>query len=272
MSMNALPKNVLPKKMSSFDFDGKPIRFITYENGNWDAVAQDVAESLGYSWRVAVMKHIPNELKGVIRCNTLDGNQKILTQKLLTLTEQGLQFFLRRSDKPKALLFERWVYNEVRSKITTNSTNHVISPKIVPPKVVAFLPTMVEGIMRVLFDEPEGGFTKEVVLSYVLENGAPWNRIISKICNQDLLCLEAWLERSATLELEAKYKERILNQKVDCAKAELLTHLKSAKEKFKDLNYVDFADKEPKLVEALKYINVFLNETEPTKPVEPTDK
>ena len=36
---------------------------------------------------------------------------------MLTLTEQGLYFFMGRSDKPKALPFQKWVYGDVLSSI-----------------------------------------------------------------------------------------------------------------------------------------------------------
>lgn len=91
-----------------FQFESSSIRVITHDDGAWSVVAKDVAESLGYSWQPAVVKHVPDEWKGIIPINTPGG-----TQEMLTLTEQGLYFFLGRSDKPKALPFQKWVYGDV---------------------------------------------------------------------------------------------------------------------------------------------------------------
>lgn len=91
-----------------FVFESASVRVITHVDGTWSVVAKDVAEALEYSWQPAVVKHVPDEWKGSIRNNTLGG-----AQEMLTLTEQGLYFFLGRSDKPKALPFQKWVFGEV---------------------------------------------------------------------------------------------------------------------------------------------------------------
>lgn len=95
-----------------FSFESASIRIITHDDDNWSVVAKDVAESLGYTWQPAVVKHVPDEWKGIIPINTLGG-----TQEMLTLTEQGLYFFLSRSDKPKALPFQKWIAGEVLPSI-----------------------------------------------------------------------------------------------------------------------------------------------------------
>lgn len=92
-----------------FQFESSSIRIITHADGAWSVVAKDVAESLGYAWAgIATIKHVPDEWRGVNSVLTPSGEQD-----MHTLAEQGLYFFLGRSDKPKALPFQKWVYGDV---------------------------------------------------------------------------------------------------------------------------------------------------------------
>lgn len=78
-------------------------------------VAKDVAEALGYakgSNPTRLFQTVPEEWKGVKRIHTPGG-----LQDMLTLTEQGLYFFLGRSDKPAALPFQKWLAGEVLPSI-----------------------------------------------------------------------------------------------------------------------------------------------------------
>lgn len=72
-------------------------------------VAKDVAEALEYKWngnsRIA---HVPERWRGVTSVVTPSG-----IQQMAILSEQGLYFFLGRSDKPKALPFQIWLAGEV---------------------------------------------------------------------------------------------------------------------------------------------------------------
>jgi len=88
-----------------FAFDDALVRVRTDEHGNPWFVAKDVARALGYEWNGAArIAHVPEEWKGVTSVVTPSG-----TQEMLCLTEQGLYFFLARSDKPKALPFQKWL-------------------------------------------------------------------------------------------------------------------------------------------------------------------
>ena len=76
-------------------------------------VAKDVAQALGYSEAsLASMNKlcasVPEQWKGQKPFPTLGG-----VQEMLCLTEQGLYFFLGRSDKPKALPYQMWIAGEV---------------------------------------------------------------------------------------------------------------------------------------------------------------
>lgn len=95
-----------------FSFENCSIRIISHDDGSFSVVAKDVAEALDYSWQPAVVKHVPDEWKGIIPINTLGG-----TQEMLCLSEPGLYFFLGRSDKPKALPFQKWVFGDVAPSI-----------------------------------------------------------------------------------------------------------------------------------------------------------
>lgn len=95
-----------------FEFDGRAIRVITDDDGSLHFVAMDVAETLDYSWQSNVIGSVPSDWKGVKRINTPGGMQSVST-----LTEQGLYFFLGRSDKPKALPFQRWMAGDVLPSI-----------------------------------------------------------------------------------------------------------------------------------------------------------
>lgn len=75
-------------------------------------VAKDVADALDYTWSGTRIAHIPSEWKGVTSVVTPGGKQE-----LSMLSEQGLYFFLARSDKPKALPFQKWLAGDVLPSI-----------------------------------------------------------------------------------------------------------------------------------------------------------
>ena len=100
----------MPNALSQFDFQTNAVRTIA-ENGEIWFVAKDVLTALDYSESsnpAKVTQNIPEEWKGVKLIHTLGGKQK-----LLMISEQGLYFFLGRSDKPKALPFQKWLAGEV---------------------------------------------------------------------------------------------------------------------------------------------------------------
>ena len=95
-------------------FESTNVRIVQDADQLWFA-AQDVMECLDYSngsRPAKVLAHVPNEWKGVNPIHTLGGQQK-----LLCLSEPGLYFFLGRSDKPKALPFQKWLAGEVLPSI-----------------------------------------------------------------------------------------------------------------------------------------------------------
>lgn len=72
-------------------------------------VASDVATALGYkNTRDALKKHVDNEDKGVAKCDTLGGQQK-----LTTINESGVYALIMGSKLERAKKFKRWVTSEV---------------------------------------------------------------------------------------------------------------------------------------------------------------
>lgn len=92
-----------------FAFGDNMVRVRMDENGNPWWIAKDVALALGYQWKgIANIKHVPEEWRGIHSVQTPSG-----TQEMLMLSEQGLYFFLGRSDKPGALPFQKWLAGDV---------------------------------------------------------------------------------------------------------------------------------------------------------------
>lgn len=97
----------------SFAFEDSLVRSRLDENGEPWFVAKDVALALGYpesSLRQLnnLFGHVPDEWKGRSKVMTLGGEQV-----MLIISEPGLYFFVARSDKPRALPFQKWLAGEV---------------------------------------------------------------------------------------------------------------------------------------------------------------
>ena len=105
-----------------FAFDDALVRVHLDENGNPWFVAKDVARALEYpDASLAQMnnltRHVPDEWKGHNPIMTPSGEQQ-----MLTLSEPGLYFFLGRSDKPKALPFQKWLAGDVLPSLRKTGT------------------------------------------------------------------------------------------------------------------------------------------------------
>lgn len=113
--------NIVP-----FAFDDVLVRVHADENGEPLFVAKDVAGALEYNWNgSACIAHLPDEWKMVRSVLTISGEKDTWF-----LSEQGLYFFLARSDKPKALPFQKWLAGEVLPAIRKTG---VYSLRSAPP-------------------------------------------------------------------------------------------------------------------------------------------
>ena len=119
-----------------FAFEDHLVRTIMDDGGEPWFVAKDVALALGYQWNgFKNIQHIPEEWRGVESVSTPSGEQE-----MLTLSEQGLYFFVARSDKPAALPFQRWLAGEVLPSLRrTGSYVLTEQDKAVGPQVPAWL-------------------------------------------------------------------------------------------------------------------------------------
>lgn len=95
--------------ITPFNFENNLIRTVV-DDGNYWFVAKDIAEALGYTWGRHLLDKVPEEWKGVKPFPSLGGKQETSV-----LSEQELYFFLNRSDKPKAIPFQKWIVSEVDS-------------------------------------------------------------------------------------------------------------------------------------------------------------
>jgi prophage antirepressor-like protein len=97
-----------------FNFENSQTRVVVESDEIW-FVAQDVARALEYpdsSNPARLCKNVPEEWKGVNPIHTPGG-----IQNMLCLSEQGLYFFLGRSDKPKAIPFQKKIAGEILPRI-----------------------------------------------------------------------------------------------------------------------------------------------------------
>ena len=88
------------------------VRTTQDENGQVWFVGKDIAQALEYSEEsnpARLFASVPKCWKGVKRIHTVERG----IQDMICLTEQGVYFFLGRSDKPKALPYQMWIAGEV---------------------------------------------------------------------------------------------------------------------------------------------------------------
>ena len=108
------------------------VRTTKDENGTVWFVAKDIAEGLEYSLDGGTGKyfaHVPDCWKGGKRISTPSG-----AQDMLCLTEQGVYFFLGRSDKPKALPYQMWIAGDVVPSIRETGGYNTVSQQQVSLK------------------------------------------------------------------------------------------------------------------------------------------
>lgn len=136
-----------PSSLKPFMFEGAtPIRVVLGDDGKPRFVAKDVAEALGYAWNgTSRIAHVPEQWRGVTSVVTPSGEQE-----MATLTDQGLYFFLGRSDKPKALPFQMWIAGEVVPSIIETGA-YSVTPEV-PADVGALVAMPKSGLLRLAAD------------------------------------------------------------------------------------------------------------------------
>lgn len=92
----------------SFESTATSIRVVEIEGEPW-FVAKDITDALEYQrFDTNLIANVPEEWKGTNPIRTPGG-----LQDLWCFSEAGLYFFVARSDKPKALPFQKWLAGEV---------------------------------------------------------------------------------------------------------------------------------------------------------------
>ena len=120
-----------------FAFEDHLVRTIMDDGGEPWFVAKDVALALGYQWAgIRNIQHVPEEWRRVESVSTLRRGE----QEMHLLSEQGLNFFVLRSDKPAALPFQRWLAGEVLPALRRTGRYALTEQdKAVGPQVPAWL-------------------------------------------------------------------------------------------------------------------------------------
>jgi anti-repressor protein len=90
-----------------FDFEQSKVRMVLVNGEPW-FVAKDMVEALGYEWKTNLVYNVPEEWRGANPVSTPGG-----IQTMTCLSEQGVYFFLARSDKPSALPFPKKIAGEI---------------------------------------------------------------------------------------------------------------------------------------------------------------
>lgn len=108
--------------LRNFAFDESLVRVVMDEGGHPWFVAKDVARALGYSLSSIqtpgkLFQHIPVEWVNRNPIPVRSENSVAQERDMLCLSEQGLYFFVARSDKPAALPFQKWLAGEVLPSI-----------------------------------------------------------------------------------------------------------------------------------------------------------
>ena len=143
---NKKEKMNMTNAIESFNFEGNKTRVVMVDGEPWFC-ARDVAVALGYSMGgsiTSMFAAVPDEWKGSKRIATPGGEQE-----MLCLSEQGLYFFLGRSDKPAALPYQKTVAGVVMPSIRKHGAY------MTPQKLeeVLYNPDLLIGLAQKLKEE-----------------------------------------------------------------------------------------------------------------------
>lgn len=123
----------MSNEVAIFEGQGFKVRTLRDEDGKVWFVARDVAEALEYSTATVnnalgtLFQAVPNIWAGKKRIFVRSENGVEQEREMLCLTEQGVYFFLGRSDKPKAIPYQIWIAGDVVPSIM--HTGMYMTPK-----------------------------------------------------------------------------------------------------------------------------------------------
>ncbi|HCT0543019.1 TPA: Bro-N domain-containing protein [Staphylococcus pseudintermedius] len=90
-------------------FNKKEIRFVEKDGEYW-AVASDVAKILGFRGAFNATKNLPEHVRGTLKGSTTSGKKKARKfQDYTVINENGIYRLVMRSNKPEALDFQDWI-------------------------------------------------------------------------------------------------------------------------------------------------------------------
>lgn len=116
-----------------FSFESKSIRVLSVDGLPW-FVAKDVCAALDLTWSGNRITHVPEKWRGVTSVVTPYG-----VQEMAVLSEQGLYFFVCRSDKPKAFPFQEWLAGDVLPAIRQTGEWRGVTSVVTPSADLARL-------------------------------------------------------------------------------------------------------------------------------------
>jgi prophage antirepressor-like protein len=156
-----------------------------------------VAEALGYTWNgIARIEHVPEEWRGVTSVVTPSG-----TQEMAVLTEPGLFFFLNRSDKPKALPFQKFVAGEVLPSIRKTGSYHAPQgPRLLALAVLEADKLIKEQAKQIEALEPKAQVYDEIAQS----GGTKDTSEVAKILGVGPQIFRKWLIQSGIIFYQGK--------------------------------------------------------------------
>jgi prophage antirepressor-like protein len=121
-------------------------------------VARDIVTSLGLTWDGHRIDHVPSEWKGVVSVTTPGGKQQSVV-----LTEEGVNFYVIRSDSPKALPVQKWLAGTVMPSIRKHGA--YLTPDVLAKTITD--PAYIIGIVTALQQEQEARkLAEQKVLEY----------------------------------------------------------------------------------------------------------
>jgi len=122
-------------RLIPFEFEGRPVRVVTDEQGEPWFVAKDIAENLSYADAAAAVQKHCKRSKPLNQLNS--DNSSELSPKLLMITEADLYRLVVKSAKPEAEKFEEWVMEDVLPSIRKTGSYSAKNSALLPQDYIA---------------------------------------------------------------------------------------------------------------------------------------